>query len=73
MQQVFEPYFTTKEQGTGLGLMIVNRIIHEHHGEINLRSRIGQGTQVIVSLPVAPETPRLLEHAAEPATHDEPQ
>ncbi|MFH1739157.1 MAG: ATP-binding protein [bacterium] len=73
MQQVFEPYFTTKEQGTGLGLMIVNRIIHEHHGEINLRSRIGQGTQVIVSLPIAPETPKLLEHAAEPVTHDESQ
>lgn len=72
MQHVFEPYFTTKEKGTGLGLMIVNRIVHEHHGEIDMWSRIGQGTQVIVSLPAAPELPKLLEHTEESVACDTP-
>nr|HPO10030.1 ATP-binding protein [bacterium] len=67
MEKVFEPYFTTRESGTGLGLMIVNRIVHEHHGDVNIRSRIGQGTQAIVSLPMAPEPTKLLEHAAHSA------
>jgi len=66
IDRVFEPYYTTKEKGTGLGLMIVNRIVQEHRGEVNLRSRIGQGTQVIISLPAAPEEVRLLEHQEQP-------
>ncbi len=43
---------TTKAKGTGLGLAIVGRIIETHHGEIRIRSRVGRGTTIRVSLPV---------------------
>ncbi len=72
VERVFEPYFTTKEKGTGLGLMMVRRIVHEHRGEINIRSRIGQGTQVVISLPAAPEQTKLLEHQKESEEQKQP-
>ncbi|RJP26616.1 MAG: PAS domain S-box protein [Candidatus Omnitrophota bacterium] len=62
LPHIFEPYFTTKSRGTGLGLMIVDRIIREHNGSISVHSEPGQGTQFIVTFPVAAETVRLLEH-----------
>jgi signal transduction histidine kinase len=43
---------TTKAKGTGLGLAIVGRIIETHQGEIRIRSRVGQGTTICISLPV---------------------
>jgi len=49
--RIFEPYFTTRETGTGLGLLIVRRIVREHGGEIEIQSEEGQGTSVIVHLP----------------------
>jgi two-component system, sporulation sensor kinase E len=60
LQHVFEPYFTTKPKGTGLGLMVVDRIIREHHGKLSATSEVGVGTQVTVTLPVAAEKPKLL-------------
>lgn len=49
--KVFEPYFTTKRSGTGLGLATVKKIVEEHHGQISIASGPGQGTTVIIHLP----------------------
>jgi signal transduction histidine kinase len=43
---------TTKAKGTGLGLAIVGRIVETHHGEIHIRSRVGRGTTIRITLPV---------------------
>lgn len=48
---VFDPYFTTKPEGTGLGMAMSAKIIEEHGGEIRLFSKVGQGTSVIVEIP----------------------
>ncbi|MEH7097285.1 ATP-binding protein [Neobacillus vireti] len=47
-----EPFFTTKIDGTGLGLMVTNQIIKDHNGELKIVSVIGEGTEVKVSLPI---------------------
>ena len=60
MGAIFEPYRTTKSSGSGLGLLIVRRIIREHGGEIAIESREGQGTRVIIHLPRAERAVRLL-------------
>ena len=49
--KVFEPYFTTKRAGTGLGLATVKKIVEEHQGHISIASGPGQGTAVIIRLP----------------------
>ncbi len=49
--KIFQPYFTTKEAGIGLGLAITERIIREHGGEIHVESEIGKGTTFTVVLP----------------------
>jgi two-component system nitrogen regulation sensor histidine kinase NtrY len=53
--RIFEPTFSTKEKGTGLGLTIVEKIILEHHGKIYLNSTPGKGSEFIVELPVIQE------------------
>ena len=54
MARIWEPFFTTKQNdgGTGLGLPIVLRIIRDHGGDISVKSLVGQGTTVSVSLPI---------------------
>ena len=49
---VFEPFYTTKtaEKGTGLGLAVAKRIVHEHDGEIRIESRKNEGTDIIINL-----------------------
>ena len=61
--RVFEPYFTTKTNGTGLGLMIVQRIVREHGGTLDVESDVGRGTTVRIKLPLTEKRTRLLEAA----------
>src|SRR5438105_3976700 len=63
LKRIFEPFYTTKKKGTGLGLMIVQRIIREHGGRIELESHVGQGTRFRIWLPLHEQHPRLLEAA----------
>lgn len=51
LDQIFEPYFSTKETGTGLGLAIVKKIIDDHNGSIDVESEEGVGTTFTVRLP----------------------
>ncbi len=51
MDRIFDPFFTTKKGGTGLGLSICYSIVKSHGGEIEVRSKPGEGTTVLVTLP----------------------
>jgi two-component system, sporulation sensor kinase E len=59
LDKIFEPYFTTKPFGTGLGLTIVFKIVKEHFGDIAVASREGEGTAFTITLPV-PQTDTML-------------
>lgn len=61
MGSLFEPFRTTKQSGTGLGLLIVRRVVREHGGEIEIQSEPGAGTRILVHLPRGPKPVRLLE------------
>jgi two-component system, sporulation sensor kinase E len=61
INHIFEPFYTTKKKGTGLGLMIVQRIVHQHGGKIELESRVGQGTAFRIRLPMHERQPKLLQ------------
>ncbi|MDQ0230371.1 ATP-binding protein [Metabacillus malikii] len=52
LQHIGKRFYTTKEEGTGLGLMICYNIIEKHNGQIHVESEIGKGTSFIVTLPV---------------------
>lgn len=60
MGSLFEPYRTTKTSGSGLGLLIVRRIIREHGGEIEIDSKENAGTRILIHLPRGERSPRLL-------------
>ncbi|MCZ6695757.1 MAG: ATP-binding protein, partial [Acidobacteria bacterium] len=53
LPRLFEPYFSTRSGGTGLGLAIARRAIEEHGGSITIDSAPGEGTVVLLRLPVA--------------------
>lgn len=61
MGSLFEPYRTTKQSGSGLGLLIVRRVVREHGGEIEIQSEPGAGTRILIHLPRGPKPVRLLE------------
>ena len=66
MAHITEPYFTRKKTGTGLGLFIVQRILHEHGGHLELLSQPGRGTTARIVLPLAERRVRLLGSGDEP-------
>jgi signal transduction histidine kinase len=61
ISRIFEPYFTTKTGGTGLGLLIVRRIIRAHGGEVVLESAAGRGLTLTLRFPRADRRVRFLE------------
>jgi two-component system NtrC family sensor kinase len=54
-ERIFDPFFSTRPEGNGLGMAISNQIIHEHGGFIDLESEVGKGTSFRVHLPLKPE------------------
>ncbi|MBN8710921.1 MAG: PAS domain-containing protein [Verrucomicrobia bacterium] len=62
--RVFEPYFTTKQSGSGLGLLIVRRIVRAHGGEVIIESAPGQGLTVTIRLPSGDRRVRFLEQGS---------
>ncbi|WP_422480462.1 two-component system sensor histidine kinase NtrB [Pleomorphochaeta sp. DL1XJH-081] len=63
LSKIFEPYFTTKDTGSGLGLTMVFKVVKEHNGEISVSSKKGEGTSFTITLPV-PTSERLALEAA---------
>ena len=59
--QIFDPFFTSKTQGSGLGLTTVQRIVIEHNGEISVKSTPGQGAEFQILLPLYPDDMQLSE------------
>jgi two-component system, sporulation sensor kinase E len=61
LSHVFEPYYTTKDSGTGLGLLIVRRIVREHGGELAIESAQNKGLTLTIRLPFKERRVRMLE------------
>ena len=59
LNKIFTPFFTTKEDGSGLGLAFAHRIIKDHGGNISVASSKGKGTSVLVSLPAVRVTAKV--------------
>ncbi len=55
LQKIFDPFFTSKSEGTGMGLSVAHGIIQEHHGMIEVKSTLGKGTIFNIYLPILKE------------------
>lgn len=73
LEDVFTPFFTTKDKGSGLGLSISHQIIQEHRGTISVESRTGQGSSFVVNFPISQDRSKgkvaeeNSDHSAQPA------
>lgn len=65
IEKIFEPYYTTKDFGTGLGLTLVYKIVKEHLGEISVQSKEGEGSMFILSFPIPQHEKRLIRYEGE--------
>lgn len=65
LEKIFEPYFTTKDFGSGLGLTLVYKIVKEHDADIRVTSKVGVGTTVTLLFPWPARTPQLLDFKGE--------
>jgi PAS domain S-box-containing protein len=65
IDKIFEPYFSTKDYGSGLGLTVAYKIIKEHMGEISVKSKEGEGTAFTMQFPIPQEERRLLDWQGE--------
>lgn len=70
LNRIFDPYFSTKQQGSGLGLATVYSIIRKHHGDIKATSRLGQGTTFTIHLPAAGGEKKICEEKNGAETHE---
>jgi len=71
LSRVFEPYYTTKSRGSGLGLLIVRRIVREHGGELAIESAEGKGLTLTIRLPFKDRRVRMLEAGKREGMQDE--
>lgn len=65
LSKIFEPYFTTREAGSGLGLTLVFKIIKEHQGEISVKSREGEGSNFMITLPIPQKETKLIAYGSD--------
>jgi signal transduction histidine kinase len=52
LKNIFNPFFTTKDKGSGLGMALTHKIVEDHQGAIEVMSEEGKGTTIVVGLPV---------------------
>ena len=55
-RKIFNPFYTTRQEGTGLGLAVVAAVVRAHEGEISLDSEVGEGSSFILRLPIIEQT-----------------
>ena len=73
LHRIMEPYFTTKSNGTGLGILIVDRIVRAHGGELTIEGHAGQGAAFTISLPRHARIARQIPAASQTGTIDAKQ
>jgi signal transduction histidine kinase len=52
LNKIYNPYYTTKKRGFGLGLSLVHSVIYKHSGKISVKSEKGKGTEFVIIMPV---------------------